>query len=61
MWIVLTVIYFCIFSSITAVTWLLCHMIFRNHNNMLLKKHFWLLSMLKTVVLHNICVKNKKS
>ncbi len=27
---------------------------FRNHNNMLLKKHFWLLSMLKTVVLHNI-------
>ncbi len=33
-----------------------CHMIFRNHHNMLLKKHFWLLSMLKTVVLHNICV-----
>ncbi len=33
-----------------------CHMIFRNHNN-ILKKHFWLLSMLKTVVLHNIFVK----
>ncbi len=32
------------------------HMIFRNHNNILLKKHLWLLSMLKTVVLHNIFV-----
>ncbi len=31
-----------------------CHMIFRNHNN--IKKHFWLLSVLKTVVLHNIFV-----
>ncbi len=28
-----------------------CHMIFRNHANMLLKKPFWLLSMLRTVVL----------
>ncbi len=27
-----------------------CHMIFRNHSNMLLKKHFWLLAMLKTVI-----------
>ncbi len=33
-----------------------CHMIFRNHHNMLLKKHFWLSSMLNTVVLHNIFV-----
>ncbi len=33
-----------------------CHMIFRNHNN--IKKHFWLLSMLKTVVLHNIFYRN---
>ncbi len=33
-----------------------CHVIFRNHNNMMLMKHFWLLSMLKTVVLHNIFV-----
>ncbi len=31
-----------------------CHMIFRNHNNILLKKHFRLLSMLNTVVLHDI-------
>ncbi len=28
-----------------------CHMIFRNHFNMLLKKHFWLLSMFKAVLL----------
>ncbi len=32
-----------------------CHMIFRNAD-LLLNKHFWLLSMLKTVVLHNIFV-----
>ncbi len=31
-------------------------MIFRNHNNILLNKHFWLLSILNTVVLHNIFV-----
>ncbi len=31
-----------------------CHMIFRNHTDLLLKKHLWLLSMLKTVVLLNI-------
>ncbi len=55
-------IYFCdqswIFSIITpvfSVTWF-----FRNHSNMLilLKKHFWLLSMLKKVVLLFIFVEN---
>ncbi len=34
-----------------------CHMIFRNHNNMMLKKHFWSSSVLNTVVLPNIFVK----
>jgi len=33
-----------------------CHIIFRKHSNILFKKHFWLLSMLKTVVLTNIFV-----
>ncbi len=36
-----------------------CHMIFRNHNNMLIKKHLWLLAMLKIVVLMSILVKTK--
>ncbi len=37
-----------------------CHMIFRNHNNILLKKHFWLLSMLEAVVLLHIFVETTR-
>ncbi len=46
--------YFCIFNAYHSLQ---SHMIFRNHIN--IKKHFWLLSMLKTVVLINILVKTE--
>jgi len=38
-----------------------CHMIFRNHNNMLLEKHFWLLSMLNLCIFLEINAKALKS
>ncbi len=44
---------FSIISPVFSVTWS-----FRNHTNMLVKKHFWLLWMLKTVVMLYIYVEN---
>ncbi len=42
------------FAAITSVSWSL-----RNYSNLLLKKHLIFVSMLKTVVLHNILVEIK--
>ncbi len=42
---------FTIITPVFSVTWF-----FRNHIELQLKKHFWLLSMLKTVVLFNVLV-----
>ncbi len=39
-------------TPVFSVTWS-----FRNHSDLVLKKHFWLLLMLKTVALFNMFVK----